>query len=122
MSEAEQYDVLVLGSGTAGKLMAWSLAEKGNRTAAIERKYIGGSCQNIACLPSKNVIHTAKVASLTERHDEFGIRTGPITVDMAGVYARKRQMVDSQVQLHLEKYRTSGAELILGNGRFVGAV
>ena len=83
MNAAEKYDVLVLGGGTAGKLTAWTMAKEGRRTAVIDRKYIGGSCPNIACLPSKNVIHSAKVASLVGRHREFGIETGPISIDMA---------------------------------------
>ena len=85
MNAAEKYDVLVLGSGTAGKLMAWTMAKEGRRTAVVERKYIGGACPNVACLPSKNVIHSAKVASLVRRLREFGIETGPISIDMAGV-------------------------------------
>jgi pyruvate/2-oxoglutarate dehydrogenase complex dihydrolipoamide dehydrogenase (E3) component len=119
MNKAEKYDVLVLGSGTAGKLMAWTMAKKGLRTAAIERKYIGGACPNVACLPSKNVIHSAKVASLFARHREFGIETGPVSIDMAGVYERKRQMVESIVQIHLDKYRAAGDEIILGEAAFV---
>ena len=120
MSEPERYDVLVLGSGTAGKLLAWTMAREGNRTASIERKYVGGACMNIACMPSKNIIHTAKVASLFGRHQEFGIETGPIAVNMAGVYARKRKMVDDLMKMQLDQYQTSGAELIWGNGRFTG--
>src|SRR5579863_7902916 len=104
MSAAEKYDVLVLGSGTAGKVMAWTMAREGRRTAVVERKYIGGACTNVACLPSKNIIHSAKVASLVGRHLEFGIETGAVTVDMARVYARKREMVDAIVQVHLDKY------------------
>src|SRR5262245_22120898 len=111
MDSAEKYDVLVLGSGTAGKLMAWTMARGGRRTAVVERKYIGGSCPNIACLPSKNVIYSAKVASLVARHREFGIETGPITIDMAGVYARKREMVEGIVQVHWDKYRAAAAIL-----------
>ena len=87
MSSTEKYDVLVLGGGTAGKVIAWTMAKEGRRTAVVDRKYIGGSCPNVACLPSKNVIHSAKVASLVGRHREFGIETGPISIDMAGVYA-----------------------------------
>src|SRR5271170_4360365 len=94
VSTAEKYDVVVLGGGTAGKLAAWTMAQEGRRTAVVERKYIGGSCPNVACLPSKNVIHSAKVASLVGRHREFGIHTGPVSIDMAGVYARKRNMVE----------------------------
>ena len=124
MSAAEKYDVLVLGSGTAGKLMAWTMAKEGRRTAVVERRYIGGACPNVACLPSKNVIHSAKVASLVRRHREFGIETGPISIDMAGVYARKRDMVDGIIQVHLDKYRAAldksrGDELILGDAAFV---
>jgi pyruvate/2-oxoglutarate dehydrogenase complex dihydrolipoamide dehydrogenase (E3) component len=119
MNAAEKYDVLVLGSGTAGKLMAWTMAKEGRRTAVVERKYIGGSCPNVACLPSKNVIHSAKVASLVGRHREFGIETGPIAIDIAGVYARKREMVDGIIQVHLDKYHAAGDELILGDGTFV---
>jgi pyruvate/2-oxoglutarate dehydrogenase complex dihydrolipoamide dehydrogenase (E3) component len=119
MNAAEKYDVLVLGGGTAGKVMAWKMAEEGRRTAVVDRKYIGGSCPNVACLPSKNVIHAAKVASLVARHREFGIETGPIAIDMAGVYARKRKMVDGIVQVHLDKYHAAGDELIFGDGEFV---
>ncbi len=119
MNAAEKYDVLVLGSGTAGKLMAWTMAKEGRRTAVVERKYIGGSCPNVACLPSKNVIHSAKVASLVGRHREFGIEIGPIAVDMPGVYARKREMVDGIVQVHLDKYHAAGDEIILGGAAFV---
>src|SRR6516162_4104885 len=102
----EKYDVLILGSGTGGKLIAWTMAREGKRTAAIERKYIGGACPNIACLPTKNIIHSAKVASLFSRHQEFGIETGPFTVNMAGVYARKKKMVDELMKVHLDQYRT----------------
>lgn len=117
--KAEKYDVLVLGGGTGGKVMAWTMAKEGRRTAVVERKYVGGSCPNVACLPSKNVIHSAKVASLVGRHREFGIETGPIAVDMAAVSARKRAMVDAIVQIHLDRYHAAGDELIFGEGAFV---
>ncbi|MGA2739542.1 MAG: FAD-dependent oxidoreductase [Bryobacteraceae bacterium] len=124
MNPSEKFDVLVLGGGTAGKLAAWTMAKEGKRTAVVDRKYIGGSCPNVACLPSKNVIYSAKVASLVGRHREFGIETGPIAIDMAGVYARKREMVDGIIRVHLDKYRAAldkdrGDELIFGEGTFV---
>jgi pyruvate/2-oxoglutarate dehydrogenase complex dihydrolipoamide dehydrogenase (E3) component len=124
MNAPEKFDVLVLGGGTAGKLAAWTMAKEGNRTAVVDRKYIGGSCPNVACLPSKNVIYSAKVASLVARQREFGIETGPIAIDMAGVYARKRDMVDGIIQVHLDKYRAAfdkqrGDELIFGEATFV---
>src|SRR3984885_15026466 len=120
MNTTEKYDVIVFGGGTAGKVMAWTMAKEGRRTAVVDRKYIGGACPNVACLPSKNVIHSAKVASLVGRHREFGIETGPIAIDMAAVYARKRKMVDGIVQVHLDKYHDAGDELIFGDATFVG--
>jgi pyruvate/2-oxoglutarate dehydrogenase complex dihydrolipoamide dehydrogenase (E3) component len=120
-SQPEEYDLLVLGSGEAGKYVAWTMAKKGLNTAVIERKYIGGSCPNIACLPSKNIIHAAKVASYFRRSEEFGILHGDWSIDMAAVRERKRKMVAGLVDMHLDIYQKSGAKLISGSGQFVGA-
>ena len=119
MPQSEQFDVLVLGSGTGGKLIAWHMAESGRRTAVVERRWVGGSCPNIACMPSKNEISSAKVAQLARHGGEYGAVTGSVAVDMATVRRRKREMVDRQVKKHLQIYRTSGAELIMGSGRLV---
>jgi pyruvate/2-oxoglutarate dehydrogenase complex dihydrolipoamide dehydrogenase (E3) component len=119
MSQTEQYDVVILGSGAGGKLLSWSLASQGKKTAVIERKYVGGSCPNIACLPSKNEIHAAKVADFFRRGPEFGVVADGWRVNMAAVRDRKRKMVDGLVSMHLQKYKASGAELIMGSGRFV---
>jgi pyruvate/2-oxoglutarate dehydrogenase complex dihydrolipoamide dehydrogenase (E3) component len=62
MAALERYDALVLGSGQGGKLLAWDLARSGWRTAVVERRWIGGSCPNINCMPSKNEIWSANVA------------------------------------------------------------
>jgi pyruvate/2-oxoglutarate dehydrogenase complex dihydrolipoamide dehydrogenase (E3) component len=120
MTATDAYDILVIGSGEAGKYLAWTMAGAGHRTAVIERKLIGGSCPNIACLPSKNIIHSAKVRSFTMRAAEFGIELESAVTSMNGVQARKRAMVDGLRQLHLDRYRASGAELIMGEARFVG--
>ncbi len=121
MAETQHLDFLILGSGEAGKYLAWTAAKAGFTTAVVERKLIGGACPNIACLPSKNIIHSAKVAELHRRGSEFGLGPGASAVDMTGVVARKRRMVEGLVALHLERYQESGAELILGEGRFVAA-
>jgi pyruvate/2-oxoglutarate dehydrogenase complex dihydrolipoamide dehydrogenase (E3) component len=125
MSEPERIDALVLGSGQGGKLLAWHMARAGRRTAAVERRYIGGSCPNIACMPSKNEVWSARVAHFVQHAAEFGtiigtVGTGNIATDMAKVRQRKREMVEHEVALHLQNYRDSGAELIMGSGRFVG--
>src|SRR5260370_9449130 len=119
-TKREEYDLLVLGSGAAGKLISWTLAKKGMKTAVIERKYVGGSCPNIACLPSKNIIHSAKVASYFRRSEEFGITKDAWKINMPAVRRRSRQMVTGLVEMHLDLYKKSGAELVLGSGRFVG--
>jgi pyruvate/2-oxoglutarate dehydrogenase complex dihydrolipoamide dehydrogenase (E3) component len=119
MPEPERYEILVLGSGAGGKLLAWHMAQSGLRTAVVERRWIGGSCPNIACLPSKNEIMSAKVANFARRAAQFGTRTGPVGIDMAAVRRRKRDMVDDLIAAHVRNYRTSGAELVMGSGRFV---
>jgi pyruvate/2-oxoglutarate dehydrogenase complex dihydrolipoamide dehydrogenase (E3) component len=115
----ERYDVLVLGSGGGGKFMTWYMAKAGRRTAVVERRWIGGSCPNVNCLPSKNEIWSAKVADLVHHAQAFGIVTGPTRIDMGRVRERKRRMVDDLVALHRDAYRESGAELIMGEARFV---
>jgi pyruvate/2-oxoglutarate dehydrogenase complex dihydrolipoamide dehydrogenase (E3) component len=120
MTSVEGYDILVVGSGEAAKYLAWTMAGEGHRTAVVERKLIGGSCPNIACLPSKNIIHSAKVRSFTMRAAEFGVALESAVTSMEGVQARKQAMVDSLRQLHLDRYRASGAELIMGEARFTG--
>lgn len=114
----EHYQNLVIGSGEAGKYLAWTLAKQGQQTVVVERSRIGGSCPNVACLPSKNVIHSAKAASLIARAAEFGIATGPVRIDMAGVFRRKQKMVEGLIELNLGNYRASGAELVMGEARF----
>src|SRR5450631_3746779 len=120
ISSPEKYDIVVLGSGEAGKYLAWTLGKEGKSVVVIERKYVGGSCPNIACLPSKNIIHSAKVASYFWRGTEFGITKDNCQIHMSGVRDRKRKMVDDLVTLHLNNFKASGAEIVMGSGRFVG--
>jgi pyruvate/2-oxoglutarate dehydrogenase complex dihydrolipoamide dehydrogenase (E3) component len=119
-SQPEEYDLVILGSGEGGKYLAWALARKGHRAVVIERKWIGGSCPNIACLPSKNIIHSAKVASLFFRSEEFGISKENVRINMSDVRDRKRKMVTGLVDMHLDIYKKTGTELVMGSGRFVG--
>jgi pyruvate/2-oxoglutarate dehydrogenase complex dihydrolipoamide dehydrogenase (E3) component len=114
----ERYENLVFGNGTAGKYLAWSLAEAGQRTAVIERKYLGGACPNIACLPSKNIIYSARMAALARRGAEFGLEMDSPGVDMRRVQNRKRAMVEEQRAFHAKRNAESGAEVVMGVGRF----
>ena len=120
-TNTEEYDLVILGGGTGSTIAAWTFAKQGQRVAAIDRKYIGGSCPNIACLPSKNIIHSAKVASYFRRSEEFGIAKRDFTVDMSAVRDRKRRMVSSWNNVYLDNYKKNGAEFILGSGRFIAS-
>jgi len=120
MSHVEHFDTLILGSGQGGKLLAWHLGRTGQRVAVVERQWVGGSCPAVACLPSKNEIWSARVAHLARHAGDFGTVTGPVTIDMAKVRERKRTMVEREAAFHVQAYASSGAELIMGPGRFVG--
>src|ERR1700726_3792924 len=118
-SQPEEFDLGILGGGTGSTIAAWTFAGEGKRVAVVDRKYIGGSCPNIACLPSKNIIHSAKVVDYFRRSKEFGIAHEGFTIDMSGVRDRKRKMVVGLNEMYMENYRKTGAEFILGTGRFV---
>src|SRR5947207_501526 len=120
-TQPEEFDLVILGGGTGSTIAAWTFAGEGKQVAVVERKLIGGSCPNIACLPSKNVIHSAEVAALFRRGPEFGIKSGAFSIDMNGVRDRKRKMVKDLQAIHIHNYQASGAELIMGEGRFVGS-
>ena len=114
----EHFQNLIIGSGVAGKLLGWTLASQGQKTVVVERAMVGGSCPNVACLPSKNVIHSAKAVSLVHPTRGLGVVTGNVRVDMAGVARRKWKMVNELVEVHLGKFKASGAELVMGEARF----
>ena len=119
MPRFERYDDLILGSGQGGKLLAWELARSGRRTACVERKWIGGSCPNIACMPSKNEVWSARIAHIARHAAQFGANTGAVAIDMERVRQRKRDMVEREVAYHVETFKKTGAELIMGDGRFI---
>jgi pyruvate/2-oxoglutarate dehydrogenase complex dihydrolipoamide dehydrogenase (E3) component/pimeloyl-ACP methyl ester carboxylesterase len=116
----DQYQNVVIGSGEGGKYLAWHLGHSGEKTIVVERRWIGGSCPNTNCLPAKNEIWSAKVAELVRNAKAFGVETGAWSVDMAGVRRRKREMVDRLIAIHIEKYKASGAELVMGEAVFRG--
>src|ERR1700693_2650654 len=104
---AQNYKNVVIGSGEGGKYLAWHLAQSGQQTVVVERRWIGGSCPNINCLPSKNEIWSAKVADLVHHAASFGAKTGSVATDMAKVRQRKRDMVKAEVAAVLQQYESS---------------
>jgi pyruvate/2-oxoglutarate dehydrogenase complex dihydrolipoamide dehydrogenase (E3) component len=111
---------LVLGGGEAGKHLAWTLAQQGEPVVVIERGLIGGACPNIACLPSKNVIRSAKVAYVAHRGEEYGVDAPHARVEMEGVRARKRAMVGEQIDFHRKQFAMPHLTFVLAEGRLVG--
>src|SRR5258708_17910613 len=89
----EEFDLVILGGGTGSTIAAWTFAGEGKQVAVVERKYIGGSCPNIACLPSKNIIHSAKNASYLRPSKGIGVTHHRLATHMAGGPARQRRMV-----------------------------
>ncbi|WP_454619122.1 mercuric reductase [Bradyrhizobium cenepequi] len=120
MSQAEHFDILILGSGQGGKQLAWHLGRSGKKVAVVERRWVGGSCPAVACLPSKNELWSARIAHLVRNAAQFGALIDAVKIDMNKVRARKQGMVDREIAFHLKAYKDSGAELIMGSGRFVG--
>jgi pyruvate/2-oxoglutarate dehydrogenase complex dihydrolipoamide dehydrogenase (E3) component len=120
MNEAVHIENVVLGGGEAGKYVAWELAQQGRPVIVIERGLVGGSCPNIACLPSKNVIRSAKVADLVSRSTSYGVRIEGARVDMSGVRHRKREMVDGMIAIHEQKFAVPHLEFLLADGSLVG--
>src|ERR1700733_11622389 len=120
MAQTETFDVVILGSGQGGKQLAWHLGRSGKKVAVVERRWVGGSCPAVACLPSKNELWSARVAHLVRNAARFGTSTDAVRTDMHKVRSRKQDMVDREIEFHLNAYKSSGAELIMGSGRFVG--
>src|SRR5262249_46531729 len=118
MPERDRSNILVRGTGTGGRLVAWQMAKAGRRTAVVERKWTGGSCPNIACMPSKNEISSARVAHLVRHAAEYGWTLEPGSIVMPAVRKRKRGMGAAPGAPHLENYKASGAEIIMGSRRF----
>ncbi|MGU3451956.1 FAD-dependent oxidoreductase [Methylobacterium sp. 391_Methyba4] len=120
MTESEAYDVVILGSGQGGKRLAWHFGKAGKKTAVVERRWIGGSCPAVACMPSKNEIWSARVAHVVRNAASFGTIVDDTRTDMRRVQDRKQAMVEREIVAHQDAYAESGAELIMGTGCFVG--
>jgi len=121
MTQTRYYDAIVIGAGQAGGPLSTELARAGWKTALIEREHVGGTCINEGCTPTKTMVASARVAYLARRGADYGVQTGPVTVDMTKVRQRKRDIVDSfrnGSQRRIES--TKGVDLLMGEARFTG--
>lgn len=120
LADTVSIENVVLGGGEAGKYLAWTLAEQGRRVVVIERELVGGSCPNIACLPSKNVIQSAKVADFVRRAASYGTPVDDAVVDVRVVRQRKREMVAGMIAIHQKRFAIPHLEFLLAGGTLVG--
>src|SRR5438105_7906472 len=121
MTPTTHYDAIVIGAGQAGGPLSTTLARAGWKTALIERVHVGGTCINEGCTPTKTMVASGRVAYLARRGADYGVQTGPVTVDMTKVRQRKRDIVDSF--RHGSQHRiesTEGVDLLMGQARFTG--
>src|SRR3989441_13146120 len=121
MTTPQQYDAIVIGSGQGGTPLSTALAAAGMHTALIERKHVGGTCINEGCTPTKTMVASGRVAYLTRRAADYGVHTGPISIDMTVVRKRKRDIVDTfrnGSQRRIEG--TEGVDLLMGEAHFTG--
>src|SRR5262245_60095526 len=121
MSDVAGYDAIVIGSGQAGGPLAIAFAKAGWKTALVEKEHVGGTCVNEGCTPTKTMVASARVAYLARRGGDYGVTTGPVSVDLAKVRQRKRAIVDSFRNGSLNRMEaTENLELIFGEAHFTG--
>src|SRR5205823_13649148 len=120
--KTEQYEVIVIGGGKGGKTLAIELGHKGVKTALIERsaEMIGGTCINLACIPTKSFIASARMAHAARNTGEYGIRTGETIVEWNVVRQRVDGIVAGMRAMNHKNFTSAPAlEFIIGTGRFV---
>ncbi|HEX6478329.1 MAG TPA: mercuric reductase [Ktedonobacteraceae bacterium] len=116
-----KYDAIIIGAGQAGGPLSTALANAGRKTAIIERIHVGGTCINEGCTPTKTMVASGRVAYLARRGADYGVHTGPITVDMVKVRQRKRDIVDSFRSGSENRIKsTEGVDLLMGEAHFIG--
>src|SRR5947209_17985408 len=120
MTATKHYDAIVIGAGQAGGPLSTALAQAGWRTAIIERIHVGGTCINEGCTPTKTMVASARVAYLARRAADYGVRTGPISVDMQAVRKRKQGMVEGARNAFESRIKaTRGLDLLIGEAGFI---
>jgi pyruvate/2-oxoglutarate dehydrogenase complex dihydrolipoamide dehydrogenase (E3) component len=118
---AQHYDAIVIGAGQGGVPLAKTLAQAGRRTALVEREHVGGTCYNEGCTPTKTMVASAKVAYFDRRSADYGVKNGPVTVDMVAVRQRKRDIVENFRNGGEQRLRDAeGVDLLKGEARFTG--
>lgn len=114
----EHYDAIVIGTSQGGRFLPFELAKAGQKVALVERGQLGGVCVNMGCTPTKTMVASARIAYQARRGADYGVRTGPVSVDLAAVRERKRDMVAGARHNYASRMPTDGLDLIQGEARF----
>ena len=116
----DSYDVIVIGTSQGGRFLPVDLAKAGKKVALVERDQLGGTCVNTGCTPTKTMVASARLAYQARRGAEYGVRTGPVSVDLAAVRERKRAMVAGARENYASRLAQDGLDLVEGEARFTG--
>src|ERR1700745_2220535 len=116
----QHYDAIVIGTSQGGRFLPVELAKAGQKVALVERGQLGGVCVNAGCTPTKTMVASARLAYQARRGAEYGVRIGPVSVDLAAVRERKRAMVAGARQNYASRLAQDGLDLIEGQARFTG--
>ena len=124
MPQATHCDAIVIGTSQGGRLLPIALAQAGRKVALIERDNLGGVCVNVGCTPTKTMVASARVAYLARRGAEYGVHTGPISVDLQAVRKRKQDLVEGarsgfESRIKAAQASVQGLDLLLGEAHFI---
>ena len=120
MAQAIHYDAIVIGSSRGGRLLPIAFAKAGRNVALIERGHVGGTCINVGCTPTKTMVASARIASLARRGADYGVHTGPISVDMQAIRQRKQGIIKgARLAFESRIEATQGLDLLMGEARFI---
>ena len=120
MAETRQYDAIIIGSGQGGGPLSTALVAAGRKTALVERQYVGGTCINYGCTPTKTMVASAREAYLARRSSDYGVHDGQVSVDMVEVRQRKRDLVETFRAGSEKAIRAGKVDLLFGEASFTG--
>src|ERR1043166_1298309 len=124
MPQATRYDAMVIGTSHGGRMLPIALAEEGRNVALVEGDRLGGVCVNVGCISTKTMVASARVAYLARRGADYGVHTGPISVDLQAVRQRKQGIVEGarggfENRIKAAQEATHRLDLLLGEAHFI---
>src|SRR3990172_8912691 len=118
---ADPYDLIVVGAGPGGYIAAIRAAQLGQKTAIVDKQWLGGVCLNVGCIPSKALLKNAEVAhTLRERGKEFGFEVQGLKLDYAAAVKRSRQVSDRLVKGVGFLMKKNKIDVHMGTAQFTG--